>query len=552
MRFDFDLQRDLRNEFKGYDSKKFQQDLMAGITVTAVALPLALAFGVGSVGSASAGLITAIIAGLIIGGLSGSSFQISGPTGAMTAILIGLYQKFGLQGVWVAGVISGIILIICGILKFGRIVSFIPSPVVTGFTSGIAVIIGIGQIDNFLGVHTPTEESSAMKLFNYFREGFTPNFSAVMLALIVIAIMVVWPKSWSKYAPSSLVGLIVSVIVSLALKMNVEVIGEIPKTLFPKEHLNLFSIDITRMSEYLVPAIGIAALGMIESLLCGEVAGKMKGEKLHVNRELVAQGIGNVIIPFFGGVPATAAIARTSVAIKSGGHTRLVSIIHSIGLLLSMFVLAPVMSKVPLASLAGVLMVTAWRMNEWEKIKYFFSKGFKGAIAKFLITMTATVVLDLTQAILIGVIFSSFMFMMQITGEMAISIHPVDERSLEKKLNVKFKKPLDYVKIAYLSGPIFFATVEHLTEQTAKLRGVSVLILSMRGVPLIDTSGIIALEEMTKQLRAKGCKVMLCGVQPAVLTRLTRSGFVDELNQGEKQSMVFWSAEQAIVLSSEM
>lgn len=538
---------DLKREFKGYNAQSLKHDLLAGLTVTAVALPLALAFGVGCGASAAAGLITAILSGLIIGALSGASFQISGPTGAMTAILILLFQKYGLTGVWVAGAMSGIILVIAGLLKFGKIVSYIPAPVVTGFTSGIALIIAIGQIDNFFGIKSGEAESSAIKLIQYFRTGINPNWAAVLLGCIVIATMIVWPKKWNAVVPSSLAGLVISLSVNLIFKLPVAVIGEIPKTLLPESRLNLFSINIADLQGMLIPALSIAALGMIESLLCGEVGGKMKGEKLDANRELVSQGIGNIIIPFFGGVPATAAIARTSVGIKSGGHTRLVSIFHAVGLLISMFVLAPVMSQIPLASLAGVLMVTAWRMNEWESIKYIFSRRFKSAISKFLITMVATVVFDLTQAIIIGVAFASIMFMVKISN-MHICIQEVDEKRLSEKTGMVFKKHLDHVRVVYFSGPIFFATVEQLKAQLSELDETRILILSMRGVPLIDTSGIQALDELHHQMKEKGCRLMLCGLQPQVLTMLQRSVLAKKIGE----DMIFWSADQAILAAQDL
>ncbi|MDF2524611.1 MAG: sodium-independent anion transporter [Clostridiales bacterium] len=491
---------DLRHEFKDYNSSKLKQDILAGLTVTAVALPLALAFGVGSGASAAAGLITAIISGLIIGALSGASYQISGPTGAMTAILILLFQRYGLNGVWIAGALSGIILVAAGIFKLGKIVSFIPSPVVTGFTSGIALIIAIGQIDNLFGIRSADADSSFFKLINYFKEGINPNWYSVLLGVIVIVTMLVWPKKWNSVIPSSLAGLIISLVVNLIFKFPVNVIGEIPKTLLPAERLNLFSINFADIKGMIVPAFSIAALGAIESLLCGEVGGKMKGEKLDANRELVSQGIGNIIIPFFGGVPATAAIARTSVAIKSGARTRLVSIFHAIGLLISMFVLAPVMSQIPLASLSGVLMVTAWRMNEWKSIRYIFSVRFKSAISKYLVTMIATIVFDLTQAIIIGVAFASIMFMVKIS-KMEINIQSVDEKRLAEKNGLEISKPLKHVRVVYFTGPLFFATVEKLKSQLIDLDRTNVLILSMRGVPLIDTSGIQALDDLYHQLK---------------------------------------------------
>lgn len=538
---------DLRREFKDYNPRKLKQDILAGLTVTAVALPLALAFGVGCGATAAAGLITAIISGLIIGALSGASFQISGPTGAMTAILILLFQKYGLNGMWIAGAMSGVILIIAGLLKFGKIVSYIPSPVVTGFTSGIALIIAIGQIDNFLGIKSNEAESTAIKLLQYFKTGVSPNWYAVLLGSIVIITMLLWPKKWNMIIPSSLVGLVISLVTNLILKLPVAVIGEIPKTLLPESRLNLFTINMADLQGMLIPALSIAALGMIESLLCGEVGGKMKGEKLDPNRELVAQGIGNIIIPFFGGVPATAAIARTSVGIKSGGLTRLVSIIHALGLLISMFLLAPIMSQIPLSSLAGVLMVTAWRMNEWENIKYIFSKHFKSAISKFLITMIATVVFDLTQAIIIGVVFASIMFMVKISN-MEITIREVDEKRLIEKSGISINKPLKHVRVVYFTGPIFFATVERLNTQLSELNENHILILSMRGVPLIDTSGIQALEQLHHQLKLKNCKLMLCGLQPQVLNMLIRSTLTKKIGE----DMIFWSAEQAIMAAQDM
>ncbi|MHB8089681.1 MAG: SulP family inorganic anion transporter, partial [Anaerolineaceae bacterium] len=347
------------SEFSGYNLHKLQQDLMAGLTVAAVALPLALAFGVVSGATASAGLVTAVIAGFFIGALSGAPFLISGPTGAMSAVLIVLAQKYGLNGIWVAGLMSGLFLTIIGILRLGRFIAFIPSPVITGFTSGIALIIFIGQIDNFLGVKTAAAESSVLKVVNYFKGGLVVDWHAIILAGIVIATMIFWPKKWNARFPSSLLGIILATGLNLLVKWPVNVIGEIPQSLMLAERLHIADIPWADLGQFLGPALTITALGAIESLLCGTVASNMTGTRLQANQELIGQGIGNMVIPFFGGVPATAAIARSSVGIKSGGQTRLVSIFHALGLLLSMFLLAPIMAKIPLAALAGVLMVTA-------------------------------------------------------------------------------------------------------------------------------------------------------------------------------------------------
>lgn len=531
--------KDIKNEFKGYDLLNFKQDLMAGITVTAVALPLALAFGVSSGATAAAGLITAILAGVVIGALSGGSFQISGPTGAMSAILVALFQKYGLEGVCIAGALAGLILILAGILKLGKVVSYIPTPVVTGFTSGIALIIAIGQLDNFFGVSTKSSESAAIKVLNFFSTPLNPNWYALSIGILVVVIMLIWPKKLNNIIPSSLIGLIIALSINMIFKLPVDIIGDIPQKLILDDRLSISSFNLDILKSVLVPAISIAALAMIESLLCGEVGKKMKGDTFDANRELIAQGIGNFIIPFFGGVPATAAIARTSVAIKSGARTRLVSMFHAVFLMLSMFLLAPIMSNIPLAALAGVLMVTAWRMNEWENIKYIFSKRFKGAILKFLITMFATVALDLTQAILIGVIFSSLLFIVKISN-MDISISEVDEKRLDRA--VLKGNNLNNIKVVYFTGPLFFATAEKFKNEVLSIKDAKVIILSMRGVPLIDTSALQALSEMIEEVENRNCKIMLCGLQQPVKELIDKSGFAEKLGS----NMIFWSADQAI------
>ncbi|MDD7647589.1 MAG: SulP family inorganic anion transporter, partial [Ruminococcus bromii] len=386
----------LKSEFKGYGPKSLLGDVMAGLTVCAVALPLALAFGVSCGADAAAGLITAILSGLVISALSGASFQISGPTGAMTAVLVTIIAKDGgeLSGVFLVGLIAGALMLLAGILKLGKLVHLIPKPVITGFTSGIAVIIALGQIDNFFAV-TSKGDSAVQKLLSYGTLGFSPDWRAVAIGLLVIAIMIVWPKKWNAKVPSSLVGIIVAAVAAAFLFPDIATVGAIPKTIFLENRLDFSKIEWNAFSSYVGPALTVAMLGMIESLLCGASASAMTKGHFDADIELVGQGVGNMIIPFFGGVPATAAIARTSVAIKSGCKTRLTGVFHAVFLLLSMFLLGDVMSRLPMAALAGVLMMTAWRMNEWHEIGQIFKRGFKSEIAQYLITLVATVVFDL-------------------------------------------------------------------------------------------------------------------------------------------------------------
>lgn len=536
---------DIKNEFKGYNGKRFGRDLMAGITVAAVALPLALAFGVSSGATAAAGLVTAIIGGIIISIFSGASFQISGPTGAMTAILVTLASKYGMQGILISCFLAGIILILAGVLKLGRIIYYIPSSVITGFTSGIAIIIALGQLDNFFGV-TSEGDLAIMKVASYFTQGFDPNFAAMGIGLAVILIMIIWPKKLNEKLPSSLAALIIVLIANHFMQMDVAVVGEIPKSLFLDDRLAIGSLDMNQFWDLFVPAFSIAALGMIESLLCGASAGKMKKEELNADRELIAQGIGNIIIPIFGGVPATAAIARTSVAIKAGCETRLTGIIHAAILLLSMFVLAPVMSAIPLSALAGILIVTAWRMNDWANIRFIFGHKFKSGIVKFLITMAATVVLDLTQAIVIGVGASIILILFKLT-DIDITVSDIEKDRLEE-IGINLPKVSGKVRVAYLTGAIFFAVVDKLVKKLSEQEGVTEgLILSMRGVPVIDLSGIQALIELVEELESHGTEVYLTSVQPKVLEEMRKGGLVDMIGE----EYIFQSAEQAIVIAQQ-
>ncbi len=532
---------DLKNEFKGYNAKSLSQDLMAGLTVAAVALPLALAFGVSSGADAASGLITAIVAGIVIGVLSGASYQISGPTGAMAAILLSVSAQYGISGVLTAGFISGAILIVAAVCKVGRLVSYLPAPVITGFTSGIAIIIALGQIDNFFGTKS-VGENQIQKIISYFngQGSFSPDWLAVMFGAMVVVIMVVYPKKWNAVVPSSLVGIIVALVVNMIFfkEGTVAEVGNIPQSLVTDGSIIKSGFDFEHITSLIIPAVSIAALGMIESLLCGASAGKMKGETLDAQRELIAQGIGNMIIPLLGGVPATAAIARTSVAIKSGGKTRLVSVFHSVVLILSMFLLGGVMKRIPLAALAGVLMVTAFRMNEWASIKSIFKKKFKSSILQYAITMVATVVFDLTIAIVIGVIAAMLVFVVK-SCELRVVTSDIDESRLEGK--VKSGHHEDF-KVVYLSGPLFFGTQEKLISALNSLEGASQVILSMRGVPTADDMSLQELERLYNKLLEKGTQISFTGVQDAVSDMMDRAGFRERIGSEH----FYWDAVAAI------
>lgn len=504
----------LNEEFDGYDRQKFQKDLLAGITVAAVALPLALAFGVSSGANAAAGLITAVIAGLIIGGLSGGFYQISGPTGAMAAILMSIAATQGMSGVLLATFLAGLLLLVAGIFRLGTLTSFIPAPVITGFTSGIAIIIALGQVDNLFGVHS--EGANVIEKFlSYQTFGFSINFSSFIMGLLVIIGMIIYPPKWAQTIPSSLMAIILATVAMFLFHLPIATVGKIPQTLISSDRLTFAAFHLDSLKEVMVPAISIALLGMVESLLCGASAGRMANKPLDSNQELVAQGIGNLILPFFGGIPATAAIARTSVAIKSGAQTRLAGIIHALVLFLSMIIFAPIMSNIPMPALAGVLIVTAWRMNEWETINVLFTKRYWSGILLFLITMGCTVIFDLSIAIVIGIIGGCIFFVIK-SAAITISVETIDW----ERMDLPETKKLDNWTVVYISGPLFFMSAEKLKNTLADLNQKEGIIFSMRGVPSIDLTARAVFDEFQEKAEMREQTIIYTSLQPEVEKQL--------------------------------
>lgn len=536
----FPLPGVLRQEFAGYNVAALRSDVLAGITVGAVALPLALALGIAAGASAGAGLVTSILAGLIIGGLGGAGYQMSGASGSMSAVLIVLALRFGLDGILMAGLLAGILLVVVGLLGLGRIVNFIPSAVITGFTSGIALIIFIGQIGYLLGVETASNPNALFKLFDYLQFQFVPNPAALLIGLTVIGLMVFWPKSWNMRFPASVLGLIITTIAASLLKLDVPTVGAIPQTILLDERLSLTNLPLEHLSSLIGPAISLAGLCAIESLLCGTVGGRMHGQKLNLNQELIAQGIGNMVIPFFGGIPASAVIARTSVAIKSGARTRVTSIVHAGVLLLAALLLAPLLGRVPLAALAGVLAVTAWRINDWEDIRFIFGRRFKSAMLIFSVTLLATVALDLTQAIAIGFGLSALMFIYQTSRTKVLST-PVSPGSMQD-LGYELKSGDGQIVVVDVMGPLFFGTANTFNTLIESLKGRDV-VLNLRMTPLLDTTGLGAIEEAITLIDRAGGRVYLSGLTEPVQEYLERAGVLERLGADR----IFYMSDQAVI-----
>lgn len=397
------------NEFKGYNADRFRRDLFAGMTVAAVALPLALAFGIASGGTAAAGVVTAIIASIIVGLLGGSSYMITGPSGAIAGVVIAIAIQNGIEAVWISGFLGGIILLLLGIFRLGFLVNKIPQPVVVGFTCGIAFIIAASQLDGIFGVSTKST-NLLDQLGQYMASAVNPY--TILTTVIVAALMIFLPKiKAAEKLPIGLISIAIATIICLLLGWNIPNIGEIPPTVVLDDRLSLSSLsslDPSLFLIYLNVGLAVALIAAIEGLLTGrvvtEMAQKQNGEAvpLYPNKELIAQGISNMLLPFFGAVPAGGVIARSTVNVKSGALTRLANLINALTLLIVALFLGSIIGQVPIAALAGVVIIIAWRMYDWDEIFGFAGNNFLGAMIPFLATFLVTIIFNLTWAIIVG------------------------------------------------------------------------------------------------------------------------------------------------------
>jgi Sulfate permease and related transporters (MFS superfamily) len=512
----------LKKEFSGYSRKKFIKDLVAGLTVTAVALPLALAFAISSGVDAASGLIAAIVSSIVIGALSGGYYQISGPTGTMTVILMSTMARYGMTGIFILTFIAGAVRLLCGIFKLGALVNIIPDPVIVGFTSGISIIIAFGQINNLFGV---TSEGVTVidKLISYTELGFNINFISLICGILIIFFMIFYPKKWNAVVPAPLVAIIIATTAVIVSGINVEQVGNMPTTLLPKQRLYFADFNIQMVKNLILPAISVAVLAMIETLLCGASVGKKTGVPLLNNQELIAQGIGNMVIPFFGGIPSTAALARSSFAINSDAQTRLTGIISGVVMVICMLFLSGFMSQIPLSALAGVLLVTAWNMNDWKEIKYLFSHKLMSGIIKFLATMIITVIWDLNTAIFAGIVIGCIVFIAKST---TVEID-IEEINL-KKIGIEKSKNAEKWRIIYISGPLFFMNAYKLKSELTKVDDKN-LILSMRGVPLVDITAINIFLDLYNLKKDNGRELIFSSMNKSVVKVFKQSGINEHL-----------------------
>lgn len=527
---------------KNYSKETFMADLMAGIIVGIVALPLAIAFGIASGVSPEKGIITAIIAGFIISLLGGSKVQIGGPTGAFIVIIYGIIQQYGEAGLIVATLMAGVLLILLGVFKLGAVIKFIPYPIIVGFTSGIAVTIFTTQIADIFGLNFAGEKvpgDFVGKWLLYFRHFDTINWWNTAVSIISIAIIALTPR-FSKKIPGSLIAIVAVTLVVWLLKTHggVDCISTIGDRFTIKSELPDAAVPVLNWEaiKNLFPvAITIAVLGAIESLLSATVADGVTGDKHDSNTELIAQGAANLVTPLFGGIPATGAIARTMTNINNGGKTPVAGIIHAVVLLLILLFLMPLAQYIPMACLAGVLVIVSYNMSEWRTFKALL-KNPKSDVTVLLITFFLTIIFDLTIAIEVGLVIACILFMRRVMETTEISvikdeIDPNDE--LDIAVHEEHLMIPEGVEVYEINGPYFFGIATKFEETMAQLGDrPKVRIIRMRKVPFIDSTGIHNLTSLCKMSQKDKITTVLSGVNDKVHRTLGKSGFYQLL--GEK------------------
>lgn len=520
---------------EGYSRTQLGKDVIAGVIVGIVALPLAIAFAIASGVKPEQGLYTAVIAGLIISGLGGSRVQIGGPTGAFIVLVYEIVQQYGYDGLATATLMAGVLLVIMGLVRLGAVIKFIPYPLTIGFTGGIALIIAVTQVRDFLGLHmTHVPSDFIEKIQAYAQHISSYNSSALAIGLLTVTIVFLWPRV-TRRVPGSLIAIFITTAAVHIANLPVETIGSrfgsVPTNL-PIPHLpNLAWDHVTKLFS---PALAIALLAGIESLLSAVVADGMTGRRHRSDMEIIAQGVANIASPIFGGIPATGAIARTATNVKNGGRTPIAGIVHAITLLLIMLFFGKWAALIPMATLAGILLVVAYNMSEWHLfIKLFRSP--KSDVAIMLNSFLLTVLVDLTIAIQVGVVLSAFLFMRRmaevtqtgyITSTLQEEEDPADALAISKRTLPKG------VAVFEIYGPFFFGAADKFKSAIDQIeRRPRILILRMRHVMAIDATGLRAIEDVHERTKNENGTLILSGVHAQPLIALERSGLIDLIGE---------------------
>ena len=521
----------LQNHPEEFSSQRILKDLSAGLVVACVALPLSIALAIASGVTPEKGLITAIVAGFIISLLGGSRVQIGGPTGAFVVIVYGILQQFGMAGLLTATIMAGIILMFMGLFKFGAFIKFIPYPVTTGFTSGIAVVLFSTQINDFLGLNLTDIPSAFFAKWNlYFHSLSAINWQTLAVGLLTLGIILFWPKKW-RALPGSLAALIITTLLVKFSGMNVATItstfGQVDGTLVMPHMPGEISYEVIR--KLLPSAFTIAFLAGIESLLSAVVADGMIGKRHSSNMELVATGLANVASGLFGGLPATGAIARTAANIENGGRTPVAGMAHAFFLFVMMMCLMKYIGLIPMTSLAAILFLVAYRMSDWRSFTALF-KAPANDIAILLTTFTLTVVEDLVVAIEFGLVLAAVLFMKRMAD--VYQIKNADDDIMDEvrqKDDIDTKIIAKHVSVYEINGPFFFGAAYKFLDSLEHHKDCKVLILRMRSVPAIDATGYHALERIYNRCQKEGVQLVLSHVQKHVLKTLDKYGFVEKI-----------------------
>ncbi len=529
----------LFSTLRGYTRQQFLTDISAGVIVGIVAIPLAIAFAVASGVTPERGLYTAIIAGFLISALGGSRVQIGGPTGAFIVIVYAIVQRYGLDGLQLAGMMAGVLLIGFGLARLGAAIKFIPHTVVIGFTSGIAVVILSSQVKDFLGLDVATVPAAFVPKWQLFLTHLA-SVNPWALAISVGAIVVIWLWPFvSRRVPGPFVVVVASAIVVRLFHLPVETIGSrfgaihagLPAPVLPH-------ITAARISALIGPAFTIALLGSVESLLSAVVADGMIGGRHRSNMELVAQGIANIASPLFGGIPATGAIARTATNVKNGGRTPVAGMVHAATLLLITLFFGRLAALIPMAALAGILVVVSYHMSEWRSFRGLL-RSPRSDVAVLLVTFLLTVFVDLTTAIEVGMVLAAFLFMKRmadVTNVTPIS-REVSDPDAAEEADMEIIAPAaipDDVQVYEINGPFFFGAAETFRNAIDTVaRKPKTLVIRLRHVPAIDATGIHALRTVVRQARADGIRVILSGLHAQPMVAMAQSGLLEEVGESD-------------------
>lgn len=521
---------------EGYSLRKLASDASAGLLVGIVALPLAIAFAIASGVKPEQGLYTAIVAGLIASVLGGSRVQISGPTGAFIVVIYGVVQQHGYQGLAIATMIAGFLLIAMGIARMGVLLRLIPYPVTVGFTSGIALIIFSSQVKDFLGLALDVVPADFVQKWGAFAGAFDSiDFPSLAVGMGSLLILILWPRLTRKI-PAPMVAILIMTALVRFLDIPVQTVGSrfgsVPTTI-PEPTMPEGSWEL--VTSMFGPGVTIALLAGIESLLSAVVADGMMGTRHRSNMELVAQGVSNVIAPLFGGIPSTGAIARTATNVKNGGLTPISGIIHALTILILMLFFGSLASLIPMATLAAILIMVAYTMSEWHAFVKTF-RGPRGDIAILVTTFLLTVLIDLTVAIEVGVVLAAFLFLRQMAGVTQVQLitKDIDEAEEEKEdpLAISKRTVPEGVEVFEIYGSLFYAAVDQFKDS---LRAVEkppvVLILRTRNMLAIDATGLRALEDLLERTRREGTKLVISGIHKQPLFSLTTSGLLDKIGE---------------------